>query len=221
MFTRILCIVTLVLCLITSGCVSSRYSDRTAGDELRKSKASIDTLNEQMAALNKEIEALKKELQQIKEEKQKEAEKADTEEVSSSDQTGTTKEKLIASVPEPEKRDKIQEIDIVKEEIKKTPEEKPIVSQKEITVKSLRMKILSGNGKLSAARDMSTKITKMGYKIEDIGLASRSDFKATTIYYAPEYRKEAEKLAARLGGETISKLMTWSSVFHIILVAVP
>lgn len=221
MFARMLCIVSLVFCVTTMGCVSSRYSDRTAGDELRKSKASIDALNDQMAALNKEIAALKKELQQIKEEKQREVEGADREDVSSSDQTATAEEKVIASVPGPEKRDKIQEIDIVKEEIKKAPEEKPIVSQKEVTIKALRMKVLSGNGKLSAARDMSTKITKMGYKIDDIGLASRSDFKMTTIYYAPEYRKEADNLAARLGGEAVSKLMTWPSVFHIILVAVP
>jgi outer membrane murein-binding lipoprotein Lpp len=222
MFTRMLCVVTLIFCLATSGCLSSRYADRDSRDEVRKSKGSIDTLNEQMAALNKEIEALKKELQQIKEEKQKEVEKLDTGEGSSIDQTSMTKEKLIASVPVPEKRDEIQEVDIVKKEaIKKAPKEKPIVSQKEISIKALRMKVLSGNGKLSAAHDVSTKITKMGYRIEDIGLASRSDFKVTTVYYAPEYQKEAESLAARLGGEAISKLMTWPSVFHIILVAVP
>jgi TolA-binding protein len=214
-----LCIVTLILCLTTSGCLSSRYSDKTTGDELLKSKASIDALNEQMAALNKEIEALRNELQQIKEEQQKE--KADTEEASPIGQTAAPEDRVIASVPEPEKKDKIQEIDIVKEETKKAPEEKSIVSQKEITHKALRMKVLSGNGKLSTARDMSTKVAKMGYKSEDIGLASRADYKATTIYYAPEYRMEAEKLAARLGGETISKIMTWPSVFHIILVAVP
>ena len=219
MCARMLCIVTLILCLTTSGCLSSRYSDKTAGDEVRKSKASIDALNDQMAALNKELEALKKELQQIKEEKQKE--KADTGEVSSIGHTAAPEAKVIASVPEPEKKDKIQEIDIVKEELKKAPEEKSIVSQREITLKAFRMKVLSGNGKLSTARDMSTKVAKMGYKIEDIGLASRADYKATTIYYAPEYRMEAEKLAARLGGETISKIMTWPSVFQIILVAVP
>lgn len=219
MFARMLCIVTLIFCLTSSGCLSSRYSDKTTGDELLKSKASIDALNEQMAALNKEIEALKNELQQIKEEQQKE--KADTEEASPIGQTAAPEDRVIASVPEPEKKDKIQEIDIVKEETKKAPEEKSFVSQKEITLKALRMKVLSGNGKLSTARDMSTKVAKMGYKSEDIGLASRADYRATTIYYAPEYRMEAEKLAARLGGETISKIMTWPSVFHIILVAVP
>lgn len=221
MFPRIVCIIIVVLCVTTSGCLPSRYSDRDAGDELRKSKASIHALNEQMAALNKEIELLKKELQQIKEDTQRERVKEDAKEVSSTVQTTVAEDKVVASVPEAEKRDKIQEIDITKEEIKKAPEEKPVVSQREVTLKALRMKVLSGNGKLSAARDMSTKIAKMGYKSEDIGLASRADFKVTTIYYAPEYQKEADKLAARLGGETISKLMTWPSVFHIILVAVP
>jgi hypothetical protein len=83
------------------------------------------------------------------------------------------------------------------------------------------MKVLSGNGRLSVARDMSTKIIRMGYKIEDIGLASRTDYKANTIYFAPEYRKEAEGLATSLGGEAITKPITWTSVFHIIVVAVP
>jgi TolA-binding protein len=155
MFTRTLCIVTLVFCVATSGCVSSRYSDRTARDDLRKSKVSIDQLNEQMAALNKELETLKTELKQIKEAKQKEV--AEAEEVSPTDQTGTAKENIVASIPGPEKKNKIQEVDIVKkEEIKKAPEEKPTVSQKEITIKAIKMKVLSGNGKLSAARDMST-----------------------------------------------------------------
>jgi len=222
MLTRTLCILTLILCLATSGCLSSRYADRNSSDEMRKSKVAIDQLNEQVTALNKEMDTLKKELQQIKEEKQKEVAGVGAENVSPSDQTGIARETAVASVPEPEKKDTIQEIDIVKkEEITKAPEAQQSVSQKEVTRKLLRMKVLSGNGRLSVARDMSTKIIRMGYKIEDIGLASRTDYKATTIYFAPEYRKEAEGLATSLGGEAITKPITWTSVFHIIVVAVP
>ena len=222
MFTRMACLAALVFCLAASGCLSSRYADRNSMDEVRKSKEAIVQLNEQMTALNKEIEVLKKELQEIKEEKQKQAAGADRERGFPNDEADIAREKVVASLPEAEKIDRIQEIDILKnEEIQEAPEKKPILSHKDIAMKTLRMKVLSGNGKLSTAREMSTKVSKMGYKIEDIGLASRADFRVNTIYYAPEYQKEAENLASRLGGETIAKRMTWPSVFHIILVAVP
>ena len=223
MYMRILCIFALVFCLTTSGCVSPRYSDRSAREELRKSKASIDQINEQMSALNKELEALKKELQQIKEVKQKEEAKAITEEESLTDQEAPVKEKSEAvSVPEPEKKKQIQEVDISKkDETTKTPDKKPALQRKLIDLKTFKIKVLSGNGKLVPARDMSKKLIGMGYKIEDIGIAARTDFRENTIYYASDYKKEAEQLEARLGGDTVSRPLTWTSVYHIIVVAVP
>jgi len=200
---RILCIFALVFCLTTSGCISPRYSDRSAREELRKSKASIDQINEQMSALNKELEALKKELQQIKEVRQKEDSKAITEEGSPTDQEAPVKEKQVAikekseevSVPAPEKKKLIQETDISKkDETTKTPDKKPFIQKK---------------------------LIEMGYKIEDIGIAARADFRENTIYFASDYQKEAEQLEARLGGDTVSRPLTWTSIYHIIVVAVP
>ena len=226
MYMRILCIFALVFCFTTSGCVSPRYSDRSAREELRKSKASIDQINEQMSALNKALEALKKEMQQIKEVKQKEDAKAITEEESLTDQEAPVKEKHVAikenseevSVPAPEKKKQIQEADISKkDEVTKTP----ALQRKLIDLKTPKIKILSGNGKLVPARDMSKKLIGMGYKIEDIGIAARTDFRENTIYYASDYQKEAEQLEARLGGDTVSRPLTWTSVYHIIVVAVP
>ena len=230
MYMRILCIFALVFCFTTSGCVSPRYSDRSAREELRKSKASIDQINEQMSALNKELEALKKELQQIKEVKQKEDAKAITEEESLTVQEAPVKEKHVAikekseevSVPAPEKKKQIQEADISKkDETTKTPDKKPALQKKLTDLKTFKIKVLSGNGKLVPARDMSKKLIGMGYKIEDIGIAARTDFRENTIYYASDYQKEAEQLEARLGGDTVSRPLTWTSVYHIIVVAVP
>jgi outer membrane murein-binding lipoprotein Lpp len=223
MYMRILCIFALVFCLTTSGCISPRSSDRSSREELRKSKASIDQSNEQMSALNKELEALKKELQQIKEVKQKEDAKAITEEESLTDQEAPVKEKSEeVSVPAPEKKKHIQETDISKkDETTKTPDKKPALQRKLIDLKTFKIKVLSGNGKLVPARDMSKKLIGMGYKIEDIGIAARTDFRENTIYYASNYQKEAEQLEARLGGGTVSRPLTWTSVYHIIVVAVP
>ena len=230
MYMRILCIFALVFCFTTSGCVSPRYSDRSAREELRKSKASIDQINEQMSALNKALEALKKEMQQIKEVKQKEDAKAITEEESLTDQEAPVKEKHVAikenseevSVPAPEKKKQIQEADISKkDETTKTPEKKPSLQMNVIDLKTIKIKVLSGNGKLVPARDMSKKLIGMGYKIEDIGIAARTDFRENTIYYASDYQKEAEQLEARLAGNTVSRPLTWISVYHIIVVAVP
>jgi hypothetical protein len=61
----------------------------------------------------------------------------------------------------------------------------------------------------------------MGYRVEDIGTATRTDYEVNTIYFASDYKTEGQRLAARLGGKTIAKPLTWSSVFHIIVVAVP
>jgi outer membrane murein-binding lipoprotein Lpp len=230
MYMRILCIFALVFCLTTSGCISPRYSDRSSREELRKSKASIDQINEQMSALNKELEALKKDLQQIKEVKQKEEAKAITEEESLTDQEAPVKEKHGAikekseevSVPELKKKKQIQEADISKkDETTETPDKKPALQRKLIDLKTYKIKVLSGNGKLVPARDMSKKLIGMGYKIEDIGIAARTDFRENTIYYASNYQKEAEQLEARLGGDTVSRPLTWTSVYHIIVVAVP
>lgn len=227
---RILCIFALVFCLTTSGCISPRYSDRSTREELRKSKASIDQINEQMSALNKELEALKKELQQIKEVRQKEDSKAITEEGSPTDQEAPVKEKQVAikekseevSVPAPEKKKQIQETDISKkDETTKTPDKKPVIQKKLIDLKTFKIKVLSGNGRLVSARYMSKKLIEMGYKIEDIGIAARADFRENTIYFASDYQKEAEQLEARLGGDTVSRPLTWTSIYHIIVVAVP
>lgn len=194
MHIRMVYIFTLVFCLATSGCTALNSFDKGSKEDIERSKASIAHLNEQIAALNKEVKTLKTELQQIKEDEQEEAG-----EDSLNNQTDAVKE----------------------ETIKKALDAKRVSLKKEATIKPLKIKVLSGNGKLSVARGMSKKLTGMGYKIEDIGVASRKDFKTNTIYFAAEYQKEAESLSAKLGDTATSKPMTWPSVFHIIVVAVP
>jgi hypothetical protein len=87
-----------------------------------------------------------------------------------------------------------------------------------IEPKGLRVKVLSGNGKTSSARAMSEKLKKLGYKTQNAGLAPRSNFDVTTIYYARNYKSEAQHMATQLDGGAIVKPLTWPSDFHVIVV---
>jgi hypothetical protein len=215
MYMRTLCFFTLVFCLATSGCTALDYSGRNTTEELQRSKASIAQLNGQMAAVNKELTLLKSEVQ-----KMKEAEAA-TKDSSMAGETGASKEKE-AAVSETGKKEQVKEVDISKrDEMKKSADEKQAVEGKETSLKNLKVKVLSGNGKLPTARQMSKRLIAMGYRVEDIGTATRTDYEVNTIYFASDYKTEAQRLAARLGGKTIAKPLTWSSVYHIIVVAVP
>ncbi|MGO9136336.1 MAG: LytR C-terminal domain-containing protein [Syntrophales bacterium] len=208
MYIRIICIITLAFCLATSGCAGLDISGKNTNEELQRSKASIAQLNEQVASVNKELTLLKAEVQKMKEE---EAAGKET----------SIKEKE-AAVAETGKKAQVKEVDISKrDEIKKSADEKQSMEGKDASLKALRVKVLSGNGKLPTARQMSKKLITMGYKVEDIGIAARTDYTVNTIYFASNYKTEAQRLAAQLGGKTIAKPLTWSSVFHIIVVAVP
>jgi hypothetical protein len=211
---RALCVFTLVFCLAISGCAGLDLSGKNT-EELQRSKASIAQLNEQIASVNKELTLLKSEVQKMKEVE------ASAKASSTAGETGASREKE-AAVSETGKKEQVKEVDISKrDEMKKPADEKPAVQGKEISLKNLKVKVLSGNGKLPTARQMSKRLIGMGYRVADIGTASRADYTANTIYFAPDYKAEAQRLAARLGGKTIAKPLTWSSVFHIIVVAVP
>ena len=128
----------------------------------------------------------------------------------------------VQKMKEAGKKEQVKEVDISKrDEMKKSADEKQAVEGKETSLKNLKVKVLSGNGKLPTARQMSKRLIGMGYGVEDIGTATRTDYAVNTIYFASAYKTQAQRLAARLGGKTIAKPLTWSSVYHIIVVAVP
>ena len=208
MYIRILCIITLAFCLATSGCAGLDLSGKNTTEELQRSKASIAQLNDQIASVNKDLTLLKAEVQKMKEEEAARNESSVKEKEAAAAETG--------------KKAQVKEVDISKkDEMKKSADEKRAVEGKETSLKNLKVKVLSGNGKLPTARQMSKRLITMGYSVADIGTAARTDYTVNTIYFAPDYKTEAQRLAAQLGGKTIAKPLTWSSVFHIIVVAVP
>lgn len=202
MYMRTLCIFALMVCLASSSCSALDLSGRNTTEELQRSKASIAQLNEQMAAVNKELASLKSEVQKMK--------GADA----------VTKDSSVTG--EMGKKEQVNEVDISKrDEMKKPTDEKQSMEGTEASLKDLKVKVLSGNGKLPTAKQMSKRLVVMGYRVADIGIAVRADYKVNTIYYAPDYRAEAQRLAVQLGGKTIAKPLTWTSFFHIIVVAAP
>jgi len=98
------------------------------------------------------------------------------------------------------------------------PEIKPT---KKVTPQSVRLKVLSGTGKLFSAQKMTKTLYDMGYRSERMDMAPRSNFTRNTVYYAKGYKDTAESIKKNLGGNSITKPLTWYSIFDIIVVAGP
>jgi uncharacterized FlaG/YvyC family protein len=121
-----------------------------------------------------------------------------------------------------------EQINKLKEESKTIGDENQVLTEKltklqlqyelEKDIGKLRVKVLSGDGDLSSAKEMAKKLKNMGYQIELIGYAPRSNFFRNTVFFAPKFENEAKRLVLSLGGNAITKPVTWSSIFDLIVV---
>ncbi len=84
---------------------------------------------------------------------------------------------------------------------------------------SLKVKVLAGDGDLASAKALSAKLGKMGYRVQSVDKAPRSDFDATVVFYGSEHRAAGEAMAKRLGSGTAARPLTWSSSFDLIVVS--
>lgn len=87
------------------------------------------------------------------------------------------------------------------------------------SMSDIKIKVLNGNGNIVSAKKMEKKIVAMGYEVERVDDAPRFTFKTNTIYYADCCKNEAEELASKLGGRTITKALSWNSIYDIIVVS--
>jgi hypothetical protein len=85
---------------------------------------------------------------------------------------------------------------------------------------SLRIKVLSGDGDISTAKQAAKRLQGMGYSIERTDLAPTTNFSADKVFYAADLSAEAQTLAMEIGAGTIVRPLTWPSVFDIIVVAI-
>jgi seryl-tRNA synthetase len=171
----------------------------------------VISLQQRNKALAEENEQLKQQVQKLGGEKKQEVAAADA----------------GAQAGPPEKEEPKVEEEKIAEPAREKAAESPEVAtapvppeKKAADAKAMRLKVLSGNGKMSSAKKMSARLTKLGYKVEVVGMATTPDYVTDTIYYKSGFEKQAAGMAKKLGGKAITKPLTWSSVFDIIVVAV-
>lgn len=209
---------------ILGGCASTMAKlDGSTAEELEKFSMSRDQLWDERKRLKTENKKLQSRANLLQRErgKSKELEK----------QIGMLKERIG------NERNKIREfeskismIEAEKDEFEKKisalEQEKIMLErrvprlEREKEVGEIKIKVLSGNGDIRSATQMAARLKKLGYKIKLIDLAPRKTYKRHTVFFKPTSEKEANRLINRLGGRTISKPLSWPSVFDLIVVAV-
>ena len=202
MHCRFLCLAALmVFVMALSGCMVTKSAYEQKEEEANSLTKNNKELTAQSEKLKAENSDLKKQLAAKDDLLQKRSE-----EIARQDA------KQAAMVNEVD-RMKAQQAKSREADIKESP-----AAGKSAGLKSIRMKVLSGEGKIDSAKRMAKRLTAMGYKVETLGMAESTDYPANTVYFTEKYKKEAKTLASRLGKNTIVKPLTWKSVFSIIVV---
>ena len=200
------------LALVLSGCMVEKSVYQKKVDEADSLGKEVVSLQQQNKALAEENEQLRQQVQKLSPERQASA---------------GTAESAATAVPPEKEAPEVAEEKIAepppKEKTAETPQvapAQPVPEKRDTGLKSIRLKVLSGNGKMSSAKKMAGRLTKLGYKVEVIGMATTPDYATDTVYYKPGFEKKAADMAKKLGGRTLTKPISWSSVFDIIVVAV-
>lgn len=207
MFRRVSVVFVVILYMTMSGCAAMNYLDGSSDEDMKKFRASKDELWNETKKLKQDNEAYSRTIQ----EKQGKIDQL-TEQVANLNKDMEDLKKEVAQTRGATKEE------IAKEGVDKKDAPQTTTVEKGVEPKKLRVKVLSGNGKMSSARAMSEKLKKLGYEIENTGLAPRSNFDVVTLYFAPDYKSEAQHVATQLGGGAIAKPLTWPSGFHVIVV---
>jgi F0F1-type ATP synthase membrane subunit b/b' len=211
MLRRTLCLAALLVlvmalagCFVTQSTYVKKEEEATA---LSKTVADLEQKNKEATTLNEKLQAENSDLKK---------------------QAAAKDDQLRRKTEEIARQDAKQvemgnEIDRMKAQLAKSKEsaieETPGAAQKKQTgLKAIRLKVLSGDGKIDSARRMAKRVESMGYRVEGMGKAQSADYPANTVYFTPKYKKDAKALAKKLGKETIVKPLTWKSVFNIIVV---
>ena len=83
----------------------------------------------------------------------------------------------------------------------------------------IKVKVLSGNNDLKIARQTADRLVDLGYDVDRVDLASRSDFTASYIYYAKNLKEVALTMASELSIlKSNIRPLSWVSVYDIIVV---
>jgi chromosome segregation ATPase len=213
---KCLWIVGTIMIFLFSGCASLKCLDGSCerqikeltvtSDDLKKEMAKLDADNkdkdkiiksnqDEIAALNKDRTALNARIKDLQDDVLKMRKQKDEGAAAIKSETLTEKQTAPKAEAAVGKGDKKTE-----------------------QAKSIKIKVLAGDGRLASARLMARKLEKTGLKVEIVDLAPRADFSADTVYYLRDCEKEAREIAGSVGEKTLLKRMTWPSAFNIIVV---
>jgi hypothetical protein len=198
----------MVFVMALSGCMVTKSAYVQKEEEANTLAKTVSDLDQR----NKEITAQSEKLQAENSDLKKQATVKDDLLQKKSEEIARQDAKQAAMVNEVE-RMKAPQAKSGAADIKERP-----AAGKSAGLKSIRMKVLSGEGKIDSAKRMAKRLTAMGYKVESVAMAENADYPANTVYFTEKYKKEAKTLASRLGKNTIVKPLTWKSVFNIIVV---
>jgi hypothetical protein len=198
----------MVFVMALSGCMVTKSAYVQKEEEANTLAKTVSDLDQR----NKEITAQSEKLQAENSDLKKQAAVKDDMLQKKSEEIARQDAKQAAMVNEVE-RMKAQQAKSGAADIKESP-----AAGKSSGLKSIRMKVLSGEGKIDSAKRMAKRLTAMGYKVESVAMAENADYPANTVYFTEKYKKEAKTLASRLGKNTIVKPLTWKSVFNLIVV---
>jgi hypothetical protein len=113
----------------------------------------------------------------------------------------------------------VSDIDTIQKMETKTPVEVAAkVEAVKVRFKDVSIKVLSGDGNMTSAKSLSSKLKKHGFTIERIDLAPTSDFSKDTVFYAKKSVEDAKFVKEQLGKDAVMKPLTWKSKFDLIVV---
>jgi len=212
MFRSYFVIFVLILGLVFQSCATLEYLDGSSKEEIRRYKMTkgevlneVDQLkieNTNFQRQNNILNILTKEYQKINDENKKKI-------AMMRYQNELLNEQIAGLKQESERSNNESQVLRIKLATFQRNHEK----------KKLMIKVLSGDGDLNYAKEVAKKLQEMGYTIKSVDYAPQSKFSRNTIYFAPKFKSEANRLILSLGDSTISKPLCWYSVFDLIVVS--
>lgn len=227
MFRTYLTVFIVITAFAFQGCSFFRYLDNSSDEEIEKFYMSKDELLADNTKLRKNNEQLQAHVKILRNENGKMKENNHNGSDEMKNQVMLLQEQTEELKEENNKiRDENQ---IIKKKLvdfqlnQQTFQSKRVLIQNKLEESTkdtnhLNIKVLNGNGIRYAAKKMAKKLNKMGYDIELIDNAPRFNFSQNTVFFGSEFHDEAKLLVSRLGGSSISKPLSWSSIFDIIVV---
>jgi len=220
MFRAYLIILILNLYFIFPSCAALEYLDGSSKEEIKKFKMNKDEMWNGMEKLKIENLMLQGQTITLSEKSQRIRDENENKLARMRDKNEHLNEQ-ISKLKEENQRIRDENQLFAEKATKLQPKHKTLSSKSyelEKDIGKLRIKVLSGDGDLSSSKEMTKKLRNIGYKIKLAGYAPRSNFLRNTVYFAPKFQNEAKCLVFSIGGNTIHKPLSWTSVFDLIVV---